>query len=271
LLLRHRGGDDSLVSAGSLIATAEKNGEMASIDRWVLNQALTWLSANEQAIDELGFVAVNLSGGSLNDEFFKTFVIALLQRHPVAASRVVLEITETVATQDIFMTRQFAGAVRATGARIALDDFGSGYSNFSSLTDMPASFLKIDGRFVNSLRKNAHDHNGTGLSIIRTISLLAHELQMSCVAEWVEDLETLQTLRALGVDFAQGHAIAHPVQLDRLLAAAGNPKLLVNDHVVELIQSPVKPDLHAMETLAEKVQSRSGSVERKEQDAFIAL
>ncbi|MGC1442254.1 MAG: EAL domain-containing protein, partial [Burkholderiaceae bacterium] len=160
ILLRHR-SESNLVPAGPLIAAAEQNGEMACIDRWVLLRTLEWLSDNESAASELRFVSVNLSGSSLNDEFFKTFVIALLQKHQHVAERIVLEVTESVAMQDIYMMVKFIEAVRQTGARIALDDFGSGYSNFASLTDVQASFLKIDGRFVNSLKEK-----GSAASII---------------------------------------------------------------------------------------------------------
>lgn len=251
LLLRHRGENDALTPAASLIAAAETHGEMAALDRWVLNRALQWLEANRARLGRLDFVSVNLSGTSLNDEFFKAFALAMLTRHQDVAPFLVLEITEAVATQDIFMTRQFAMAAHKIGARVALDDFGSGYSNFSSLATMPASFLKIDGRFVRSLRED-----GNGLSIVRTISLLAHELQMACIAEWVEDLETLRMLRAVGIDHAQGHVVAAPVRLDVLTQWLEEPERLVSGPVRDALGEPVEPDLASMNSLARKIHGR---------------
>jgi len=232
ILLRYPTAD-GMRPAGPLIAAAEQNGEMASIDRWVLRHTLEWLETNHDLAEPLKFVSINLSGSSLNDEFFKTFVIAQLTKHRSNAKRVVLEITESVAMQDVFMMGKFIDAVRETGARIALDDFGSGYSNFASLTDVQASFLKIDGRFVNSLKENE-----SATTIIKTINLLARELQMSCVAEWVEDIETLKLLRSIGTSWAQGYALSYPVPLDHLLENARNPRALYSNEVLALLDGP---------------------------------
>jgi diguanylate cyclase (GGDEF)-like protein len=236
ILLRHR-SEDTLQPAGPLIAAAEQNGEMACIDRWVLRRSLEWLSDNAEATQNLQFVSVNLSGSSLNDEFFKTFVIALLQKHQNIADRIVLEVTESVAMQDIFMMMKFIESVRQTGARIALDDFGSGYSNFASLTDVQASFLKIDGRFVNSLQEK-----GSAASIIRTIGILAHELQMECIAEWVEDVETLQLLKSIGIDYGQGHILTRPVSLSEILQTASRSDLNLDANINAILQAPSDPE-----------------------------
>ncbi len=235
ILLRHRGPSGELLPAGPLITAAEQNGEMACIDRWVVRRSLEWLSRHSSEVSDLSFVSINLSGSSLNDEFFKTFVIALLQKHRSVADRIVLEVTESVAMQDIFMMMKFIESVRQTGARIALDDFGSGYSNFASLTDVQASFLKIDGRFVNSLRQK-----GSAKTIIRTIGLLAHELRMECIAEWVEDTETLDLLRSIGIDYGQGHVLAKPVRMNELLDSIRNKTIVTDAAVRQKLDEPVR-------------------------------
>lgn len=235
ILLRHRGPNGELLPAGPLITAAEQNGEMACIDRWVVRRSLEWLSRHNQEVGELSFVSINLSGSSLNDEFFKTFVIALLQKHRNVANRIVLEVTESVAMQDIFMMMKFIESVRQTGARIALDDFGSGYSNFASLTDVQASFLKIDGRFVNSLRQK-----GSAKTIIKTIGLLAHELRMECIAEWVEDTETLDLLRSIGIDYGQGHILAKPVRMEELLEAVKHQTIVTDAAVRKQLNEPIR-------------------------------
>lgn len=268
ILLRHRGPNGELQPAGPLIVAAEQNGEMACIDRWVVRRSLEWLSRHNEETAELSFVSLNLSGSSLNDEFFKTFVIALLQKHRNVASRVVLEVTESVAMQDIFMMMKFIETVRQTGARIALDDFGSGYSNFASLTDVQASFLKIDGRFVNSLRQK-----GSAKTIIRTIGLLAHELRMECIAEWVEDTETLDLLRSIGIDYGQGHILARPLRMDDLLTAIRTNTLVTDPTVRKQLSEPIHTNVDANNKggLDRQPSSQTENHESNEGAAFHAL
>ncbi len=218
ILLRHRAADGTLQSPAGLIEAAEQRGEMTNIDRWVLQQSLEWLERNAARFRRLDFLSLNLSANSLNDEFFKTFVIAAMRKHHAVAPMVVVEINESVAMQDVFVMEKFISALRETGARIALDDFGSGHSNFASLSDVGASYLKIDGQFVRSLTGQ-----GSGNAIIRTITVLAHELGMECIAEWVEDAETLALLKKLGADYGQGHALSPPMPLAEfeVLCASG--------------------------------------------------
>ena len=208
MLLRHRAQDGSLQPADHLTDAAEARGEMANVDRWLLRQSLHWLSRNGERFGMLDFLSLNLSGSSLNDEFFKTFVLALLRKHHHIAHLVVIEITEGVAMQDVFVMEKFIAQVRETGARLALDDFGSSYSSFASLNDVGASYLKIDGRFVRSLSEQA-----SSTTVIRTINVLAHELGMECIAESIEDAATLALVRKLGADYGQGAALCPPLPL----------------------------------------------------------
>ncbi len=214
--LRHREDDGTLMSAEPLIRAAEQSGEMTRIDRWVLRRTLEWLSENAVAARQFDFISVHLSGTSLNDEFFKTFVIALLQKHASVADRVVVEMTEAVAMQDIFMMKRFVESVRSTGARLALNEFGSGYSNFSSIAEIPASFLKIDRGFVGALRGER-----STAPIIRTMQTLAHELQMDCLADGIEDPETLEMLRSIGMDYGQGQMLGEAMPIETFAARAG--------------------------------------------------
>ena len=208
VLLRQRAADGSLESAEILLDAAEERGEMANVDRWMLRQSLQWLSRHAGRFGSLDFLSLNLSGASLNDEFFKTFVLALLHKHHAVARLVVIEITESVAMQDVFVMEKFIAQLRETGARIALDDFGSGYSSFASLNDVGASYLKIDGRFVQALSTQ-----GANTTIIRTITVLAHELGMECIAVSAEDAKTLALLKQLGADYGQGMTLCPPLPL----------------------------------------------------------
>ena len=220
VLLRHRAEDGSLQPADHLTDAAEARGEMGSVDRWMLRQALSWLSRHGERFGLLDFMSLNLSGSSLNDEFFKTFVLALLRKHHHVAHLVVIEVTEGVAMQDVFMMEKFIAQVRETGARLALDDFGSSASSFASLNDVGASYLKIDGRFVRSLSDQA-----SSTTVIRTINVLAHELGMECIADSVDDAGTLALVRKLGADYGQGAALCPPLPLAEFEAACASGRL----------------------------------------------
>jgi EAL domain-containing protein (putative c-di-GMP-specific phosphodiesterase class I) len=175
----------------------------------VLGRTMTHLAEHPAHTRELGFVSVNLSGMSLNDERFVNDAIALLREHRSIASKICLEITESVALYDISSTRRFVDEMHAIGATIALDDFGAGYTSFAYLKELPATLLKIDGQFIMGLANGAKNHG-----IVRAIQQVGRELGMQCLAEWVEDEATLQTLVELDVDYAQGYVFsrAKPIE-----------------------------------------------------------
>jgi len=214
VLVRMAEADGSVVPGGRIIAAAENNGRVAVIDRWVLTSTLEWLDAHHGALPRTRFVCMNLSGGSLNDERFVREAFALLAAHPRAARLLCVEVTESVALHDLANTRRFIDRLRGLGARVALDDFGAGYTSFSYLKDLPADALKIDGQFVRGL--HAHPAN---LAIIEAISELARNLGMQTIAEWAEDLATLEALHATGIDYVQGYVVARPQSPQRILEA----------------------------------------------------
>jgi len=214
VLVRMREADGAVLPGGSLIEAAEANGRVAVIDRWVLSRTLEWLDTQHDALARTRFACMNLSGGSLNDERFVREAFAMLAAHPRAARLLCIEITESVALHDLGNTRRFIERLRGLGARVALDDFGAGYTSFSYLKELPADALKIDGHFVREL--HAHPAN---LAIIEAISELARNLGMQTIAEWAEDLPTLEALHEAGIEYVQGYAVARPQAPERMLAA----------------------------------------------------
>ena len=122
-----------------------------------------------------------------------------------------LEITESVALHDLDNTRRFVDKVRGYGAKVALDDFGAGYTSFSYLKEFKADLLKIDGSFI--VNMNQHPAN---IAIVEAIVSLANNLGMKVIAEWAEDNATVQTLTEIGVDYVQGFAVARPQHPDKL-------------------------------------------------------
>ena len=209
VLLRTEDEHGRIESPARLIAAAERQGAMAAIDRFMLTRTVSHLAEHPRHTRDLGFVSVNLSGMSLNDDRFVSDAIALLREHRTVASKLCLEITESVALYDIGSTRRFVDEMHAIGATIALDDFGAGYTSFAYLKDLPASLLKIDGQFITGLGSGAKSHG-----IVRAIQQVGRELGMRCLAEWVEDEATLHALVELDIDYAQGYVFsrARPIE-----------------------------------------------------------
>jgi diguanylate cyclase (GGDEF)-like protein len=215
VLLRMRDTDGSIIPAGRIIPAAEGSGRIGMIDRWVLSTVLAWLNSHQESLDRTQFVCMNLSGASLNDERFVQDAFEMLEKNRHAAAMLCLEITESVALHDLDNTRRFIDQVRSCGVRIALDDFGAGYTSFSYLRDLPADVLKIDGSFI--VNMNEHPAN---IAIVEAIVSLATNLGMKTIAEWAEDNATVQTLVEIGVDYVQGYAVARPQTPERILAAS---------------------------------------------------
>jgi EAL domain-containing protein (putative c-di-GMP-specific phosphodiesterase class I) len=174
---------------------------------------------------------MNLSGASLNDERFVHDAYALLAQYVHAAGRLCIEITESVALHDLENTRRFIDRVRGYGAKIALDDFGAGYTSFSYLKELPADALKIDGNFIVGV--NRHPAN---LAIVEAIVNLARNLGMKTIAEWVEDSQTLEALAEAGVDYVQGYAIARPQPPARLLAAHSAASFISDERLIQFLR-----------------------------------
>ncbi|HEY0877208.1 MAG TPA: EAL domain-containing protein [Zeimonas sp.] len=212
VLLRERDENGAILPPGRLIAAAERHGAMRRIDWHMLECTLKHLDANREHAASIDFVTVNLSGISLNDERFLSEAHALLRNCPEVAPRVCLEITESIAMFDVRGTRRFVEKMRSLGVRIALDDFGAGYSSFAYLRELPASLVKIDGQFMPGI--DAQPRNQVIVSGIRR---LTEELGMACVAEWVEDVAALAFLLRVEMDYAQGFVLARPQPIEHWL------------------------------------------------------
>ena len=231
VLLRMRDADGTLIPADRLIPLAEDKGLIGIIDRWVLNSVLDWLNENGDRLTHTRFVCMNLSGASLNDEHFVDDAFALLGRFPRAAQRLCLEITESVALHDLDNMRRFIDSARAAGCKVALDDFGAGYTSFSYLKELPADVLKIDGTFIRAV--NTHPSN---LAIVEAIVSLARSLGMRTIAEWAEDSDTVETLVEAGIDYIQGYVVARPQQPEAILAATSSASFIQDERLRQYVR-----------------------------------
>ena len=207
LLLRMVDADGNLVPPMSFIPAAERYNLMPKIDRWVVEAAFAMLAAGRAGGVDMAAVtcAINLSGASIEDDTFLTFVLEQQRRHDITLSAICFEITETAAIANLPNAASFIGQLRTLGCQFSLDDFGSGMSSFSYLKHLPVNFLKIDGSFVKDMMHNAIDR-----AMVEAINQIGHVMGKKTIAEFVEDDATFAALKAIGVDYAQGYGIARP-------------------------------------------------------------
>lgn len=233
-LLRIRGEDGKLNSAGYLLEACERGGHTAFLDNWVLTQSLDFLSENAKALQKLSVLSINVSPGSLNDEIFLQDTLALIKVHQAHASKLCLEITEVGSVLNLQAVQNFIEQVRTLGVRIALDDFGAGYSNFRYAIDLRADVIKIDGSIIKNICHSTESH-----AVTTAIVGLAHDLGCKCVAEWVEDLHTMREVKELGVDYVQGYLVSPAVECTRFLNLDNPLDLVADRNRAQMIQDIV--------------------------------
>jgi EAL domain-containing protein (putative c-di-GMP-specific phosphodiesterase class I) len=172
---------------------------------------LAWMRDNPEALDKIATLNVNLSGSSLSDDSFMLGLESNLRSNPELAHKLCFEVTETSAVANLHFASDFMREMKRLNCRFALDDFGTGLSSYAYLQKLPVDFVKIDGIFVRDMATNL-----TNYAMVRSINELCHFLDLQTIAEYVEDMEIMDTLREIQVDYAQGFAIAKPRRLDLL-------------------------------------------------------
>ena len=211
LLIRMLNEKDELVPPASFLGTAERFGLIRSIDRWVVRQAIELLGRERKKGNHLR-VSVNLSCKSLADLELTTVIEKELAEQGVDPKQLTLEITETTAITDTDRAKIFAIALKQIGCRLALDDFGVGFSSFNHLKHLPVDYLKIDGSFIRNLPQSKVDQH-----LVRAMVEVARALRKRTVAEFVASPEILKLVRDSGIDFAQGYHIGKPAAIETLL------------------------------------------------------
>ena len=209
LLVRMIDENGQLVGPASFIPAAERFGLIAEIDRWVLATALRRLADNGRTGDERPpHFTLNISGFSLGASDFLDLVIAEFKATGVDPGQILFEITETAAIADLARAQRFFSALREMGCRFILDDFGNGLSSLGYLRDLPLDFLKIDGGFVRNMTVDPIQ-----TALVASIHEIGDIMGLRTIAEFVEDEETLEAVRRLGIDYAQGFLLARPEPL----------------------------------------------------------
>lgn len=211
ILLRILSESGEVLSPAEFIPLAEKYNLMHEIDRWVLVHVLEWVKEHQSHYD-LPRLLINLSGLSFIDNEFLEFSMQQLQQDGIDPKRLAFEITETAAVDNLDLARNFMNRIKSLGCRFALDDFGSGFSTFAYLKNLPIDYLKIDGSLVRHL-----ESDNTDREMVRAINQIGQTVGAKTIAEFVENDDILDILRDIGVDYAQGYGLQKPKEIEQLL------------------------------------------------------
>ncbi|MCB1801970.1 MAG: EAL domain-containing protein [Gammaproteobacteria bacterium] len=202
------------LSIAEFIDAAERYKRMRAVDRWVTRTVFDWIAAHRKLMPMIHGLAVNLSGQTASDASFVEFVRQQFQRTGVAPEWISFEVTETSAVASLSTAAGIIHGLKNLGCRIALDDFGSGQASYSYLKELPVDWLKIDGVFVRDIANDRDD-----FAVVKSINEIGHFLGKKTIAEYVVDERTLEMVREIGVDYAQGYGVAPPMLLDDYAAA----------------------------------------------------
>ena len=198
--------DGSIAAAGNFVPIAEKLGLIGLLDFRAMELTMETLRTRPDVK-----LSLNVSGRTTSDHMWLDTLVSQLRADRSLASRLIVEITETVALQEIAGSAEFVTTLRELGCQVAIDDFGAGYTSFRNLKTIEVDLVKIDGSFVQDLVTNQDNQ-----FFVRTLVELAHNFRLPIVAEWVGNAEEVAMLRDFGVEYLQGFFLGEPMlQLPR--------------------------------------------------------
>ncbi len=199
--------DGRIITPNEFIPALEREGDMPLLDRQVISKAIFYLANNA----ELQTIAINLSAQGFGDERLLPLIKEKLHKYDVDAKRIIFELTESASLNNIDATRQTIDNLAELGCGFSIDDFGTGFSTFNYLKQLPAQSVKIDGSFIVELTTSSID-----LSLVKAIYEVATALGKKTVAEFVENEETLNILAEIGITYAQGYYLGKPKPVNQL-------------------------------------------------------
>ncbi|MCE3284306.1 MAG: hypothetical protein K0R70_562 [Steroidobacteraceae bacterium] len=215
LLLRMTDEAGNSVPPDKFLSAAERYQLAPAIDRWVVRRVIETLKPLAERLQQLhACFAVNISGQSLGDADFATFMESTLRESGLPLELLSFEVTETAAVANIVRAEALLRRLRELGCPVALDDFGRGLSSLTYLKTLPVTYLKIDGSFVRDVVTDERSH-----AMLSAIVQLARAMGLETVAECVESDAIRQAIQDLGVSYGQGFSIGRPVPLDKVLGA----------------------------------------------------
>lgn len=213
ILLRLLDDNDKILTPWSFIPAAERYSLMPEIDRWVVAETLNIFSDYwSQLKGTSGKIAINLSGQTLGEKHFLDFVIQQTEESGIPTSNICFEVTESAAISNLENAKHFISELHHKGFQFSLDDFGTGLSSFSYLKTLNVDYLKIDGSFVKEILNDPISE-----TMVAAINQVGHVMGLKTIAEYVENEDLIKKLRTMGIDYAQGYAIAKPRPLREYL------------------------------------------------------
>ena len=197
----------TLVYPNDFIPALERAEDINLLDHQVISKAIKLIEQHSS----LHKVAINLSAQAFSDERLFPLIKEKLEKYNLNGNRIIFELTESASLTNVSGTRRLINQINELGCQFSIDDFGTGFSTFAYLRELPAHSVKIDGSFVKDMTKNSADH-----TLVTAINNIAKALKKSTVAEFVEDKSTFKELGAIGVDYAQGYFISRPVPAEEI-------------------------------------------------------
>ena len=213
VLVRMIDDDGGLIGPDAFIPAAERYSLMGAIDRWVVENTLKTLGQDiDHVQNRISTCSINLSGQSLSDDRFMSSLAKMIDDMDIPPELLCFEITETAVISNLSNATRLIDNLRAMGCQFALDDFGVGLSSFGYLKSLSVDYLKLDGCFIKNMTRDTTDY-----AMVHAINYVGQTLRIKTIAEFVENKETLEALRDIGVDYAQGYGIAKPQPLEEAL------------------------------------------------------
>ena len=203
--------DGEVSLPGEFIQAAEIHEKIIDVDRWVIASAFRWMADNKHRLARMGGVSIKLSEKSLSEEETLAYVLEQFSLSKLPPRKVVFEVTENAALASLSNAENFIRVLGEYGCRFLLDDFGSGQSSYAYLKHLPFDFVKIDGMFVRNIVESSGDR-----AMVKSMNEIGHFMGKKTIAEFVENTAILDTLREIGIDYAQGFAVEEPMRLTDL-------------------------------------------------------
>jgi diguanylate cyclase (GGDEF)-like protein len=210
-LVRMKDIEGKTIYPNNFMPAAERYNATWDVDKWVITNTIAEFKNLKKQFD-VGFCSINLTADALNHDQLLTTIKNSLVENDISGSFFCFEITETSAIANIELARKKIMGIRQLGCRVSLDDFGTGMSSYSYLKELPVDYLKIDGVFVKNIESDVVDH-----AFVKSITDIANVMEISTVAEWVENENIVGTLKNIGVDYAQGFGISKPMSYSALI------------------------------------------------------
>ncbi len=207
-LVRLREPDGRILGPDTFIPALESAGEMHLLDRWIIKLAIHTLHNHP----ELNHIAINLSAQAFKDENLVPTILENLTATGVNPKRITFELTESASLFNLHITQKVIADLHKLGCSFSVDDFGSGFSSYAYLKDLPADYIKLDGSFIQNLHRDQVDQ-----TLVKSMIQVIQALGKKAVAEYVENEAILEILKSMNVDFVQGYHIGHPLPVERLL------------------------------------------------------